>query len=235
MSVMKRLVNIFYFNKNHSYKTKFHNRQLISFVAAKGHYYKNQAFIVPNMSEFIRTVTEYGQIGAIKKLLWQLSPFQLIILLWWNKFNLFKLIKKDFSTGILLLIQIELLQIISYKPKLIVLIDQVNDLAVALNNANILKYFISFVNNKLHIDTAIITNNLPTCLEKFADWKINPRLIFSPFNNYGYEMNPKKQIVESYLFCINQQRFVAIIPKLNKKELNYLDKFKITNILLDWF
>jgi hypothetical protein len=41
-------------------------------------YHKGDAFVIPNMASFIHDVSEHGNIGALKKRVFKLNPFQLL-------------------------------------------------------------------------------------------------------------------------------------------------------------
>lgn len=232
---MKKPNKIYQFFSPNKARGRVEASSIISIYSPNRQYQRGQSFIVPNMAEFIRDVTEYGNIGAIKKRALKLSPPQLLQLIWWNKFNILKIIKKDFSIGVLLLIQLETLKIRSYKPSLIILSDQVTDLSIALSNRGILSRFSKFVQYKLGFPVCIMTNNFPITLRKLSQWKIKPDYIFTPFNRYGYEMNPKQKEVEDSLQFIDVNKIVAIAPRVDQKEVGYLNKFDIKQILLGWF
>ncbi len=206
----------------------------LSFFENKKAYESNQAFIVPNMASFIRDVTEYGNLGALKIRLLKLSLNDICVLIWWNKFNFLRLMRKEFHMGIFLLIQLEIIKVLKYKPSMIVLSDQICDLTTALNNSYVIKNFIS-LSKKLSIPFGLMTNNLPSTFKKLSSWKISPENIFTPINSYGYEMNPTKKEVENYLKFIEKNKIVAITSSSNSKETKYINQLGIVQQLRGWF
>ncbi len=207
----------------------------VSFLDSEVRLHKGQALVVPHIAAFIRDVTEYGNIGAIKMRMLQLSPLKLIKLAWWNKFNILKLLKKDFASGILLLIQIETLQSSSVNPSMYILSDQVTDLAVAVGNNRILSMFHHFIASNIKRDDAFITNNFSSFLTTLAPFKIVPAAIFTTFSTTGYEMNPSRVNCEAWLENIPIDRVVAIVTSTNHKEYNYVAKLGIRKILTRWY
>ena len=215
--------------------TKHQEEGSVFFFDPAKKYRKGASFVIPNMAAFIHDVSEFGNIGALKKRVLKLNLFQLFRLLWWNKFNLLSIAKKEFHAGVLLLVQIELLQLLSYEPTMIIISDQINDLSYSLNNKQILAGAEKLIKGKLHLDFAIMTNNLAVAVKKLDEWKLNPSYIFTPFNRFGYEMNPDQESVEHVALMVDPDRIVAITPELKAEDKQYLELHGIEHVMLQWF
>lgn len=214
---------------------KANNRNIqIVFWEKQRNYLPNQHFAVPNMAAFVRDVTEYGNIGAIVRRALNLSFTSLIKMAWWNKFNLLKLAKKDFATGVSVLVQMEILQILKYHPKMIALTDQVSDLAVALQNKPILSQFLS-TTKQVDVQPAFITNNLISMVQTLSRLQVRGVKIVTPFNTNGYEMNPSQAEVEQMLQMMDPTLVYAINSAVGKKEDDYLARFGIIHKVVKWF
>ncbi len=197
-------------------------------------YSKNLNFVVPNMAAFVRDVTEYGNIGAIVRRALKLSPLSLIKMAWWNKFNVLKLLKKDFATGLGVLVQMEILQILKYRPQMIALTDQVTDLAMALQNMAIIKGYLRTICN-VGLDSSLVTNNLLDTATTLGRLNIKNCRVITPFNSYGYEMNPSQARVEAMIKLMDPSLIYAIVPEDNAKEDKYLTSFGIQKKVVKWF
>ncbi len=197
-------------------------------------YAKNQNFVVPNMAAFVRDVTEHGNIGAIVKRALKLSPSALIKMAWWNKFNLIKLLKKDFATGVGILVQMEILQILKYHPQMIALTDQVTDLAVALKNTAIIKGYLGTMQS-LSMKSSVVTNNLVDTTGVLGRLNVKRCRVITPFNSYGYEMNPNQAGVEMMVKLMDPDTIYAITPNVSKKDDQYLKRFGINQKVVKWF
>lgn len=197
-------------------------------------YVKNLNFVVPNMATFVRDVTEYGNIGAIIRRAVKLSVSSIIKLAWWNKFNLFKLLKKDFATGVGVLAQMEILQILGYQPRMIALTDQVTDLAVALQNTAIIQGYARTMHS-VSIPSSFVTNNLVDTTLTLGRLNIKRCKIITPFNSYGYEMNPNQAKVEEMVKLMDPRLIYAIIPEDNPLQDRYLTSFGINQKVVKWF
>ncbi len=206
----------------------------LNFWNKEKEYAQNLSFVVPNMAGFVRDVTEYGNIGAIVRRAMKLSIPSLVKMAWWNKFNLFKLLKKDFATGVGVLVQMEILQILKYKPQMIALTDQVTDLAIALQNTTIIKGYLS-TTRSLGMPTGIVTNNLVDTATTLGKMSIKNCRIIAPFNSYGYEMNPNRRLVEAMVKLMDPSLIYAIVPEDSKKEDKYLASFGINQKVVKWF
>lgn len=207
----------------------------VHFFDPEKKYHEGDAFVIPNMAAFIHDVSDLGNIGALKKRVFKLNIFQLIRLAWWNKKNLLSIAKKEFHAGVLLLIQIELLQILKYNPSIVILSDQINDLSYSLNNKLIIQGASKLISGNLDLPFAIMTNNLAVASSKLADWKVKPTYIFTPFNRFGYEMNPDQKSVESAAALVDPSRIVAISPEIKQADKDYLTKHGIENAMVNWF
>jgi len=204
------------------------------FYREETRYAKNQGFLVPNIVEFMHDVTENGQIGALRKRVFQLGVMDIIRLVWWNKKQLLKIAKKDFATGITILIQIEVLKILKESPQLIILSDYITDLALALNNKAIYTNYVELM-RQAHTPLAFFTNNLSLFTKRCIEWSIEPDCILTPVNVSGYEMNPDKKTVESSLRQIPKESIVAVTTAETKEQLLYLKKVGIRKMVVNWF
>ncbi len=213
---------------------KSHNRELNLYFYNNRDLSTGQAFLVPNIVEFMHDVTENGNIGAIKKKIMQLTPLDIIRLMWWNKFNVRNILRKDFSSGIMILIEIEVLKILKSKPLYIVLSDYITDLALALDNKDIY-YNFSWLMKRLGKENIFFTNNLPLFIDKCIEWKVEFELVFFPMNKSGYEMNPDKSTVEEYVRRIPSDKVIAVVTSEEASQRTYLNKFGIKRILENWF
>lgn len=211
------------------------NVDAVFFFDPEKKYQRGDSFIIPNMASFIHDVSEYGNVGALKKRVLKLNPLQLLRLFWWNKFQLGSIAKKEFHAGVLLLVQIELLQLLKYRPATVIVSDQINDLSFSLNNRKILLGAKKLITQKLKIKMGIMTNNLVVAAKKMIEWKVVPAFIFTPFNRFGYEMNPDKESVERIVEFIEPSRIVAISPELKQEDKAYLEEHGITNVFVNWF
>lgn len=132
---------------------------------------QNKIMIVPDMPRFVREVSEYGNIGAIVRRVIKLPLPTLVRLAWINKYNVLKLAKKDFASGVILLTQIELLAANS-RGKYVAISSQVVDLSVALSNKPLITGLVATVRELGH-QPVLSTNNLAYLLRFLRSTKVS--------------------------------------------------------------
>ncbi len=206
----------------------------LTFYAAGKSYPSGAHFVLPNMAAFVRDVTEYGNIGAVARRALKLPIPALIKLAWWNKTNFLKLAKKDFATGVSLLVQMELLQIAPFTPRMVVLTDQVTDLAVALGKQTIITSYLQST-KRLGLQSAIMTNNIVQTRSILGTLGLKHIHVMLPFNSQGYEMNPTQTLVEQTIQLMDPNYICAIVPLNTVQQDTYLKGFGIQQKVVEWF
>jgi hypothetical protein len=186
--------------------------------------------IVPDMDQFIREVTEYGNTGAIMRRILRLRLKDFFTLAWWNKSKLIRIAKKDFNAGMQLLVQIDLLGIKSAKSKKILLTDKVVDLAVANGNVLLIEELVAAIRN-VGAAPGLMTNNLPSLMGLLKEVEIKNVFFFLPISASGYEMNPSKKKVEGYLKLLEPEKVYVIVNKKDPSD-KYLAELGIYNQVL---
>ena len=86
----------------------------------------------------------------------------------------------------------------------------------------------------LGISGGIMTNNIVQSRDFFIKTNITPNYYLLPFNSHGYEMNPNRESVERNVSLLDLNKVIAIVPKLDEKEKDYLAKHNITKTLIGW-
>lgn len=122
------------------------------------------------MPKFVREVTEHGSVGAMVRRVLRLGVGRALKLAWWNKSRVLAIVKKDFGAGMVLLLQLELLEL-SRRVKQVAITDQVVDLAVACGNYRLLEGLVQAV-RVAGREPVIVTNNLPQALQALARAKV---------------------------------------------------------------
>ncbi|MEK7597147.1 MAG: hypothetical protein AAB441_00705 [Patescibacteria group bacterium] len=206
----------------------------IKFIKPNGKYQQDQVFIVPDFTVFVKDAVMYGNLGALIRRIFQLNIRDIFYLAWIYKFKIFNILKKDFATGAIILATIELLQAKKFRPNFIIFSEYLTDLSVALNNENVFKKFINVAKEKLNFKIAFMTINPPSTLKILSKNNIIADYFIFPFNRFGYEMNPSKQEVENVIKFIEPQRIIAATPVFLKKDKEYLLKYSIDKVLIDW-
>lgn len=141
-------------------------------------------YIVPNVSAIAREMTGNSQIGMIIKRFLALNLSNKIKLGINNLTFVMSLLKKDFATGVKVLCELEILKVRERDiVKHFVMHNQMVDMAIALDNKNLLKNFL-FLAEKYNFIPGIITYNLESAIKYLSNISKIPTnlVIYTPLN-----------------------------------------------------
>jgi hypothetical protein len=155
--------------------------------------------IIPNVIGYVRDATDYGMVGAGIRHVRRLSVGDLLGIGLRGLMNVRRVITRDFSTILTLLIEVEMAAFKRFRPPLVLLHSQVTDIAVSLGNRDALRVFADVVRRRFGAEPGLVTNNFGTLLQSLMQWKIDIPVIVAPFNPRGFLMKPTKQVCESLL------------------------------------
>ncbi|KKT72227.1 MAG: hypothetical protein UX31_C0008G0020 [Candidatus Nomurabacteria bacterium GW2011_GWA1_46_11] len=133
----------------------------------------------PNMVAYIRDVLDVGPIGAVVKRFIKLPVLDMVRLGLRNLPHLLKIVGKDFVSGLLILVEIELLKSKKAKIASVVLTDQVSDLGIAFGNNVLYDRFIKLA-HAYEKDAGIWTNNFKTTAIRLGKWRLRPDFMVVP-------------------------------------------------------
>jgi hypothetical protein len=152
--------------------------------------------LLPHISKYVRRSNEKGIInmildtlsgtGFVKKLKLMLSGGR-------------GLIKKDISTFLKTLIDVELFPFNNMRIKAVFLHDVLTDLALGLDLETIFELYIRHITENFGATPAFATKNLPLLIKKFSTYGIKTPLLLTHINKVGFQMNPSRQACEAAL------------------------------------
>lgn len=193
--------------------------------------------IVPNVSQFVRDMTNYGAVGAGIRRLKRISSLPGLISLGLTGIrHLPQIAMKDFKAAICIMTHMEMLELNKLNPKVVFLHKQMTDLALANDNKEFFSFFSSFVRKKYNIEPGFMTNNMQILIKKLKEWRINAKYIAAPINRYGYCMNPNKAEIEK---IIKEGGIVTIATDVTTtsvpqgEDLKYLKQLGIDNAIFE--
>lgn len=187
--------------------------------------------IIPDMASFIRDVTDRGNLGALIARIRNLGLKGILTLGWWNVKNILHLAKMEFAYGVLLLIEIEILNLKHQKIEYVLISDQITDLSVALKTKVILENSLRILKKiKPELRVGVMTNNFVRSVNQFYEWRLEVDLVVTPINQSGYEMNPTQKEVEGVIMMNDKNKIAALITRRRKEEMKYLIKLGIRNL-----
>jgi hypothetical protein len=152
--------------------------------------------VVPNMRAYLRDASDYGVVGAA------LQRFRCLGLLDQARIALHNLpraprvLARDFATGVLVMVEMELARLRRLTPTYGVLNASVTDLALALDQRRLIADFVALTERAYGLRSALATYNYGILVERLGAWGVRPGAVLAPFNPRGYLMNPSRQECE---------------------------------------
>lgn len=161
--------------------------------------YKHNGHILvtPNVELIARELTEKGHIKMMINNISKLTFKQIIFLALNNLSFIHQLIKKDFATGIKILIEIDVL---ATQSKNVILHQQITDMAIALKNYKLIHYFLK-LSETYNFQPGLITYNIQPCIKFLSQIPevASKFTIYTSINQGKYYPYSKNQGLTEYL------------------------------------
>jgi hypothetical protein len=194
--------------------------------------------VVPNMASYARDTRDRSPIAAMLQRFLRLSPRQMARVARTNIVKLLEILGQDFSTGVLILAEMEIVKFRRYQPEIVFLNNQMVDLAMAFDNQKLFTEFQKLVRKRHGLGVGIVTFNYGWLAPKLAKWGIKVDRIIAPFNERGYLMHPSKKECEQ---CVTEYHSALIASEFNAagtipdgEALAYLQGLGIQAIASRW-
>lgn len=155
--------------------------------------------LVPNMRAYLRDASDYGVVGAALQRFRRLGVLDQARIALHNVPRALGVLTRDFATGVLVMVEMELARFRHYAPSAVVLNASVTDLALALDHDRLLREFVRLAERTYGLTSGLATYNYGILTERLGAWGIRPGLVVAPFNPRGYLMNPSKEECERTL------------------------------------
>ena len=152
--------------------------------------------VLPNMAAYVRDTIEMGVVGAALLRFRRLSFGAQMRLAINNAPNAFRVLRRDFNTGALILLETELGRVLSLRPREIMLHPTLTDFALALGNQRLFEQFTDLCQNRYGVRPWLKTHNVGLLLPALSRWGIEGATVVAPFNPKGYWMHPSKDACE---------------------------------------
>jgi hypothetical protein len=163
--------------------------------------------VVPNMQAFIRDLTDLGMVGAARARFFKLRPADMIRVGLRAVAQVGGVLKKDFTTGVNLVADMELAGLRGLRVTRLFLHPQATEIALA---GGVKSVFTNVLRQaaRLGVDAGIVTNNPVRAAEVLGDDFRRFAVVISPCNPKGYKMFPSRDASER-LFRADPGRFLA--------------------------
>jgi hypothetical protein len=106
-------------------------------------------------------------------------------------------LNKDVIKVMQMLIDVEVKMFKGLNIRAVFLQNVITDLLLGYGIKEIFEEYCAYIENKHKALPGFITQNLPYCLQKLKEWKIENVVICTSFNKLGYLMSPSRESYES--------------------------------------
>ncbi len=152
--------------------------------------------VVPDMRGYLRDASEFGVVGAALQRFRRLGPLGQARIGWHQLCRAPRVLRRDFATGVLVMVEMDLLRARRYGAGTVFLAASVTDLVVALDHARLAREFVRLAERAYGLQAGLATYNYGTLVERLRAWGVRPGLIAAPFNPRGYLMHPSPDACE---------------------------------------
>jgi hypothetical protein len=155
--------------------------------------------VVPNMRAYLRDSSDDGVVGAALQRFRRLRLVDQARIALHNVPRAAGVLSRDFATGVLVMVEMELARFRRWTPSTVVLNASVTDLALALDHERLLRGFVRLVERHYGLEAALATYNYGALLDRLDAWGLRPGVVVAPFNPRGYLMQPSREACEQAL------------------------------------
>lgn len=155
--------------------------------------------VVPNMAHYVRDTADRGPIGAALVRFKRLGLADRVRLMVHHALRAPGIVTRDFTTGVLILVEMEAARFRPFSPRYVFLHPSLTDLGLALGNRALAQGFMALAQRALGLTPALMTHNFGLLVSRLAAWGLRAPLVAAPFTPRGYLMSPSKASCEEAL------------------------------------
>jgi hypothetical protein len=154
--------------------------------------------IVPNILQYAREATGSSALSAFLRRLRRLPLGDVALMAVGNLGVGTRAAQQDFTVGVSLLIEAELRHCIRSAGPAVCLSSHVVDLAVALDNRELIQRALALIRERCRRKVIVATANLGSVVSRFLEWGVDIQTLafLAPANPLGHRMNPDQSACE---------------------------------------
>lgn len=191
--------------------------------------------IVPDLTQYVREMTQSGVAAMAIKKAKALGPLNLLKLGMPALLRARRLLKKDMCAILPLLVNADYLMLRKIKPRILFMHYQLTDMALANGNEKLLRCYLGMPLGK-KVTLGLMTKNLSLLVQKLSEWDLEAKAILAPFNRRGFAMRNSKEECENLLGAGDAGReyysFGTVRREELKEELQYLGRLNVKKMFL---
>ncbi|HOO04865.1 MAG TPA: hypothetical protein PLJ11_09105, partial [Methanomassiliicoccales archaeon] len=171
-------------------------KEFMKLYEKDGTFKMNFILQLPFVSGYVRHMAEGGVRGVAREVLagtprWELvkAPFALLS----------PLARKDYYAIGVKGLDLEMSKYSDFDISGVLLHNIITDVLMSLDAETAFAGYFDRVQRRFGVKAGLITLNLPLLSSHLNQWGLEPSVIMSPMNPYGFDMNPSQEVVEEYV------------------------------------
>jgi hypothetical protein len=152
--------------------------------------------LVPHVAGYVREATDYGMFGAGWRRLRRMGPLSWLRLGFRGLFNVRGVLRKDFPTLLVLLLELEMANFRRARPRVVFLHPQITDLLLAMDHGKALERAVQRIRRGFGAEPGLATYNAGTLLARLQAWGIELPYLLTSAHPRGYGMRPGRSECE---------------------------------------
>jgi len=149
---------------------------------------------LPYVQGYIQKMNENGLLSLIKDVIHRSGLKNTSIVAVKNVVNL---AKKDYFSLAVSFLELEIMPFMDLNIKAVLLHNIFTDVLLSLGISDCMKTYVDYVEDEMGLNPGFITLNFELFQRSFEQWNLKPRLVMTPINPGGFDMNPSKAAVET--------------------------------------
>lgn len=155
---------------------------------------------LPFISGYMRRMAEGGMKGVVKEVIFDVPALEKVK----ASFGAVgKLLRKDYIGLGVRVLDLEMSKFSDFDIGGVMLHNVLTDMLLSMDAQQAYGEYFDRARRRFGVKAGLITLNLPLLDGHLGEWGLEPGMIMSPINPYGYDMNPSKESVED---CIRRSR-----------------------------
>jgi hypothetical protein len=153
-------------------------------------------FQLPFVSGYVRLMAEGGVKGVAREIISGVPIIEIVK----APFTMTpKLIRKDYLGLGIKALDLEMSKYTEFDIEGVLMHNIVTDMMLAMDAESAYGDYFDRAQKRFGVKAGLITLNLPLLANHLDEWGLEPSMIMSPINPYGFDMNPSKEAVEEFI------------------------------------
>jgi hypothetical protein len=189
--------------------------------------------LVPHVAGYVREATDYGMLGAGWRRLRRMNPLSWFRLGFQGMLNARGVLRKDFPTLLVLLLELEMANFRKAHPAVVFLHPQITDLLLAMDHGKALERAVQRIRRGFGAEPGLASYNAGTLLPRLQMWGIEVPYLYTSLHPSGHGMRPTKESCEHALQTFGGEILANLDGELTPEIAEYWRAKNVTSAVYD--